>query len=50
MTVHMVTLDRLREIARRSNLQYAVDATRGIAYLRVAQTKYVAPMAEANAA
>ena len=50
MTVHMVTLDRLREIARRANLQYAVDATRGIAYLRVGQTKYVAPLAEASAA
>ena len=50
MTVHYVTLTHLEDIARRHGLRLTVDGVKRLAYLRVGQTRYVAPMAEECAA
>jgi len=44
VTVRLVTIDRLRQIARSVRMAVAVDTRRNVAYLRVAQTVYEAPM------
>lgn len=48
MTTRRVTLARLEQIARDAGARVAVDATRGIAYLRRGQTVYQAPLAHAG--
>jgi len=45
--VRLVTIDRLRQIALSVRMAVAVDTRRNVAYLRVAQTKYEAPLGDA---
>jgi hypothetical protein len=47
MTTRLVSLDRLREIARNAQARVAVDGVRRVAYLRLGQTRYVAPLEDA---
>ena len=44
MTTTRVTLPHLEQLARDAGARVAVDATRGIAYLRRGQTVYQAPL------
>ena len=48
MTTVAVPLARLEQIARDAGARVAVDATRGIAYLRRGQTVYRAPLAQSG--
>ena len=50
MKTILVSLPRLQEIARLRGAMLAVDVTRGVAFVRIAQTKYVAPLPEDAAA
>jgi len=46
VTVRLVTIDRLRQIALSVRMAVAVDTRRNVAYLRVGQSLYEAPLGD----